>query len=258
MNPVLKNGEKNICPWGGGDKELHTRQFLMKTLFKKFIDPKSINKLLDFGGSKGEFISDYFTNAKKYLFDLDNYEPIDKDIKKISSDELDKYDWDFIQCCHTLEHVSSPMEIINRLISFMKTGSYLYIELPYESNIINKNIGKEKVFIHEHINFFSVETLKYCFSRPDFIILENKVINQCNLFGQSQCIQCLVKKVEPSDSVIITNVILNHLRHDNAVLRENCNKELKTGFIRKIFSIEKTNTHKIFKILGIKLKFKLK
>lgn len=117
-------------------------------------------------------------------------------------------------CCHVLEHVSYPMEIINKLVNLMIKGNYLYIEVPYEDywlpktikNWIKEQIKKQlisfglnyslqPVAIHEHINMFRKKTFKKIFKNKMFEIIYLRSDEDKNCSRINKTIKCLVKKV---------------------------------------------------------------
>ncbi len=125
---------------------------------------------------------------------------------------------------------------------------------------------KQPILIHEHISFFNPEVFEKCFSSSEFIILENKIVENSYLFGANKSVLCLVKMVEPSDSVMY----INSLRH----LIKDCQKELndrldkienktdyllnKTTFWENVFSVKREGNHIIIRIFGLKMKIKKK
>jgi len=64
--------------------------------------------VLDYGGDRGKYISDLFTHARKYVFDISEYEPVEEVIKIASFKLLQQQTFDFIYLCNTLEHLSNP------------------------------------------------------------------------------------------------------------------------------------------------------
>jgi len=163
----------------------------LANILKKNVDISEIKTVLDYGGDEGQFIPENLETAEKFVYEVSGIEPING-IKPISNEEeLKKYQWDFIMCCHVLEHVSYPMEILNKILSILKPGGYLYIELPNEP-IKNYSLGSfirrprnffkaisNKSLInlpqmHEHINFFSIKTLEHIFSNLGYEILDKE------------------------------------------------------------------------------------
>ncbi len=136
IEPTFNKFRQDYVTSGDAEKEFLSRIHNMKSMFKKYIDFDKIKSVLDYGGARGNYILKEFKNAQKFLYDVDVLEPTNDDTVKVSYEELGNHKFDFIQCCHVLEHVAYPMEIIKKLISLMKAGSYLFVEVPYENDLV--------------------------------------------------------------------------------------------------------------------------
>ncbi|MDD5020753.1 MAG: methyltransferase domain-containing protein [Endomicrobiaceae bacterium] len=199
---------------GHNINELNMRKHNLFDIFKNNIDISKIRSVLDFGGDRGQFIPDQLTNINKYVYEISDVNTVNG-VKKISKEaELLKYKYDLIMCCHVLEHVSYPMEIINKLINLMKKGNYLYIEVPYEDYWLPKTIKiwikeqikKQLIFlglnyplqpipIHEHMNMFRKQTFKKIFKSKKFNIIYLQLNEDKNISGVKKTIRCLVQKL---------------------------------------------------------------
>lgn len=135
-------------------------------------------------------------------------------MKKISNEiELLKYQYDLIMCCHVLEHVPYPMDIINKLVSLMGKGNYLYIEVPYEDYWVPQtvkgfikdrikriliffglNYSLQSIFIHEHMNMFREKTFKRIFKDKMFNLIYLQTVKEKAISGINKTIKCLVQK----------------------------------------------------------------
>lgn len=114
-----------------------------------------IYTILDYGGDEGQFIPRQFKLAKKYVFDISGanaYEGVEK-IGDFS--ELAGRKFDFVMCCHLLEHVSDPLQIISNIVDCVADNGYLYIEVPFETKFLRYS----NYPFSEHINFFTEETM---------------------------------------------------------------------------------------------------
>ena len=208
--PGFANWRNDYDIQNGFEKELFVRKSLMKNLFEKYVDYKKIENILDYGGARGEFIIDEFKNADKFVYDVDTTQPIKDDIKKISHDEMFDKKFDFIQCRHTLEHVSYPINIIEEIKSLLKVDGYLYIEVPFEDYPKIYIKDNKEIPIHEHINLFRKEVFEKIFNNPNFAILELNVLEQKALFGQTKIIVCLVKQISCSNEAILLNKLYSN------------------------------------------------
>ena len=105
----------------------------------------------DYGGDEGQFIPRQFHDVQRYVFDISGNKTVDG-VERIT--DIDKFrngKWNFVMCCHLLEHVANPREIIANMVSGAKVGGYIYIEVPFEENW---KVYSDYEF-HEHINFYS-------------------------------------------------------------------------------------------------------
>jgi SAM-dependent methyltransferase len=120
---------------------------------KDKVDFNKIETMLDLGGGTGNMIPDDFALSKKYVLDSSKKTPANG---VISIDDINSIGQvDFILCAHTLEHVSYPKDFLKFLISCVKENGLVYVEVPKEWRE-----NSEGYFFHEHINLFSMESLK--------------------------------------------------------------------------------------------------
>ncbi len=139
------------------DKEVERqRKNRLGAYLKENVNVENIRYFLDYGGDNGEFIPDEFNNAYRYVYDISGVDVVPGVCRIKSFDELKNYDWDLITCCHVLEHVSDPMQIVKIMTGLLHEGSYLYIEVPYEDWFKQYSY----IEINEHINFFCIRTME--------------------------------------------------------------------------------------------------
>jgi hypothetical protein len=204
--------------------ENKNRKGNLSEIVNKFIRPADIKNVLDFGGDQGQRIIDEFSHANRFVYDISGTNPLPGiyKIKNISESKQKKFD--FIMCCHVLEHVTFPIEIINQIKMFSHQNTIFYFEIPNDSplSIIKKKnlaidtikkilfsypnifsffynimyqIGKPlNVFqMHEHINHFSIESSKKMLSSQGFeiIYIGTKIIDL--LWTKGEIISCLAK-----------------------------------------------------------------
>lgn len=129
-----------------------SRKMFLEKLIKKHLIPEKITKVLDYGGDNGQFIPDCFSKAEKFVYEVSNV-PTIEGVSNISEEDIIKNcDFDFVMCCHVLEHVPYPAELIKKLCSYCKEAGYIYLEVPYEAIPFAGN------YIHEHISVYSTRT----------------------------------------------------------------------------------------------------
>lgn len=187
---------------GHNEEALIFRKENLARNLQEHADISSIKKVLDYGGDEGQFIPEILNNAERFVYEVSGVKPIEG-VKVISNEnELKNHQWDFVMCCHVLEHISYPAEFLKELVSLVKPGGYLYIEVPEEgmnisdyaiqSNLRGLLRRPRRLFeilsqrylqndsvsvypqMHEHINFFEVKTLEQIFTGSEYKILNTQ------------------------------------------------------------------------------------
>jgi hypothetical protein len=84
--------------------------------------------VVDFGGDEGQFFPE-IDIQKRLVIDVSN-KPLRKNVSRIPSLKHVVGKIDLIVAAHIAEHVNVPIEFFDDLISFLNSGSYLYVEVP--------------------------------------------------------------------------------------------------------------------------------
>lgn len=236
----------------------------MQSLLSKYADKNKIKTVLDYGGDSGQNIPSFFKESEKFVYDISGVKPIEG-VKAIKDVELHNKKWDFIMCNHVLEHVSDPLNIINEITDILADEGLLYIELPNDIPYINSflnNTKKQKVLIHEHMNFFTTKSLYKIFNKDNFIILDSRIVKQnSEYFGEIEILRILARKTQKSNQNLILNRLYNiESLYENLITQNEklLNEVQKERFSDKLFSKKITQNRKILKILGIKISRKIK
>ena len=133
-------------------------------LSKNFSNQKKIS-ILDYGGGDG-YLSKIVFELFKLITDkkitLSNYDPLFKpNFKKTS--------YDFIIISHVLEHIHKLENVLNLIKNISNKNTIIFIEVPDDRYIVFKKFFlNENVYLHYHVNYFSVESLKKLFSKFNF------------------------------------------------------------------------------------------
>jgi hypothetical protein len=143
---------------GKNELELSSRRLNLESILSNNVDLSSIKIVIDYGGDEGQFIPKNINPSRKIIFDPSN---------KIISPEFEKINnlenlplGDLIMCCHTLEHVSYPQELLKKLKALLSKNAFIYIELPLEvQNTLPLTSSEIPRKIHEHINTFTTQSL---------------------------------------------------------------------------------------------------
>lgn len=142
----------------------------IRALIERNIDINRIRWVLDYGGGRGDFIPASFIFAEKFVYDISGT-AVAPGIQRYTGQR--HIDWDFIQCCHCLEHVSEPDEFMRELLAQANTASYIYIEVP------NNDAPRSGAVWHEHINSFTERSLTILLERHNLQVRDQHTLNGC-------------------------------------------------------------------------------
>lgn len=170
FNKSLSGG--NSCP---------ERKNKLARFLEDSIDFGAMSQVLDFGGDKGQFIPDEFRQSECYVYDISGTEVLEG-IHLIKKPEtLSDYKWDFIMCCHVMEHLPDVQAYFGQLVSLMNDNTYLYVEVPYE-----RPGNMDFVYVHEHINMFGRKAFHELAQRNGLKVIKSAV--GCNIrFLMKRC-----------------------------------------------------------------------
>ena len=85
--------------------------------------------VIDYGGGDGVLISG-LTATRKAVCDLAPHAPV-AGIERLTPEEAGG-DWDLAVCAQMLEHVSDPEAHMRRLLSLVRPGGHIFVEVPNE------------------------------------------------------------------------------------------------------------------------------
>lgn len=169
---------------------------------ESFLKPlvKSKIKILDYGGDTGNNTPFKFKQNIIHIFDLSQKKSSHENIKIINKKNLLKK-YNLIILSNILEHVSFPVIILNEVKKLMDLNSILYIEVPLEklltkvwkTDIQNHQIYKNKIYWHEHINFFSKKSLNILLETVGLKIIKIKVLDVV-VYKRAQVVSIACKK----------------------------------------------------------------
>ena len=82
--------------------------------------------------------------------------------------------FDLITIRHVLEHVQSPLEALTLLRRAMRPGGLLHIEVP---DVVDVPASVSSLFHHEHLNYFTDDSLRGVLARAGFQVAEIEAAN---------------------------------------------------------------------------------
>ena len=172
----------------GSLKEKEKIDFIINSVKKYFKTKKSIN-IAEVGGFDGYALyklSKIFKVKKKLLIEPNK---LGSNIAKskgitVNNSYLDenlvnryKGNFDLVICKHVIEHVKDYKKFSSNLTRILSSNGILIIETP-DLNMIFKK-GLTRVFILQHLNYFSIISLKKIFEKLS--ILKFKTTSQENI-----------------------------------------------------------------------------
>lgn len=168
---VNQRGIHDIAEYYDSEYNKKMRRDMAWSVLDKYIDYSQILSIVDYGGNTGEMIPHELSCATCYVVEV---EPrvLPNGVRAVaSSGELDPVD--LVMCSHTLEHVSDIALVIEDIKTYMRPGSWFYIEVPYEQD---KDFGAGYGF-HEHINLYTPKCLESLMAKYGFTVNPVEVLN---------------------------------------------------------------------------------
>lgn len=120
-------------------------------------------RVLDWGGDSG--VNSLFRYKAKtlHIYDISGVPVCDEAIR-VSQEECRHHEYDLVACSQVLEHASYPLDMLNQLTHSLSPQTILYLEVPleviFQSREESRRLGEKKRHWHEHVNFFSPESLR--------------------------------------------------------------------------------------------------
>ncbi|MFN8847665.1 MAG: class I SAM-dependent methyltransferase [Bdellovibrionales bacterium] len=150
---------KNINDLISSKNVIYQRNTNLNLLLKSYVDINLIHNVIDWGGGRGEFIPEVLQEKKIWLLDISNEPTIKENYIRVTNPPTD-IQFDYVQVCHVLEHVASPLNFMTNVLKHVRPGGYIYIEVPQDrpnkdlAELVNSN-SEYFHHIHEHINLYS-------------------------------------------------------------------------------------------------------
>lgn len=142
-----------------------------------FLKPRLPAKpaILDWGGDTGINTPLLNDAGCVHIYDVSG-KPALRPAVAVDLDTVRQTRYDLITCIQVLEHVSFPADLIAGIVEHMRPDTLLYLEVPYEelmrSEPESTEVYRRKRHWHEHINFFSQESMRSMVTRAGLEILE--------------------------------------------------------------------------------------
>lgn len=135
--------------------------------------------ILDWGGDTG--VNTPFKGNPSntiHIHDISGVETFGR-FPKVSKQSAAQNSYDLIVCSNVLEHVPFPHKLLGEIKAIMRPNTILYLEVPFENLVKNYECGAnllaKKRHWHEHINFFSQNSLELLVSEAGLTLLSFQV-----------------------------------------------------------------------------------
>jgi len=143
------------------------RYSLINEIIDRNIDRTTISSVLDYGGDDGSFIPTRFLKAKKFVYDISGVNPT-LGVRAFDPRLNPNFKFDFIQCCHVLEHKSDPDSAIKDILRFSTKDTWLYWEVPnFDCPPIPGGV------FHEHLNIFNIRSLSALLNKFNLEVIDS-------------------------------------------------------------------------------------
>ena len=140
----------------------------------------STPSVLDWGGDTG--INTPLRDRARliHIYDISNKSTV-TGTQSVDLATVKQLKYDLIVCSQVLEHVSYPQDLICDIVSVMDSDTLLYLEVPHEelmqSSPRSKDLYNLKRHWHEHINFFSEDSIRLLVKHCGLTLKGLKYIN---------------------------------------------------------------------------------
>jgi hypothetical protein len=150
--------------------------------------------ILDWGGDTGN--NTPFRNRVDTFDVYDISEPrLVCGARSVSMEEAFSNKYGLIVCSHVLEHIPYPSDLLFDVSRCMAENSILYIEVPLEGIIVNSSadLHLKKKHWHEHINFYSEESIRRLTRNVGLDIIDLRKLNIASGVNSSYVFQIACK-----------------------------------------------------------------
>lgn len=120
-------------------------------------------RILDWGGDDGHNTPFLSTAESVHIYDISAVAPTPPAVA-VTAEESLAFEYDLIVLSNVLEHVPYPRRVLGDVLARASETTTIYVEVPYESlmraDIAPRARSAQKRHWHEHINFFSPESIR--------------------------------------------------------------------------------------------------
>jgi SAM-dependent methyltransferase len=170
---IFEPGYREINDHLGKSPEgIAARNQTLLNFFKPHINTQTVRRVLDFGGDQGQFIPTEF-QSEKYVYEISDVAVLEG-ITKISSKSSlhTSGEFDLIICSNVLEHLPYPSEALREMRAVATKDAFFFFDVPYDMP------GQHPTFFHEHINYFSINSMRALLKTNGFLVIKQAQIDK--------------------------------------------------------------------------------
>lgn len=134
-------------------------------------------RILDWGGDDGRNTPFRLSASRCDIVDISGKATLPGTLSVAPTEALAN-DYDLVVLSHVLEHLPSPLSLLEAVASLVHRGARLYIEVPHEKLMIelasndDSTAWRAKHHWHEHVNFFSKAALNALTTRAGLVVCQ--------------------------------------------------------------------------------------
>jgi hypothetical protein len=153
--------------------------------------------LLDWGGDTGR--NSPFQSASKpfHIYDISRAPPV-AGAAFVELCDIEKEAYDLIVCSNVLEHIPHPIDLLEEIAAYMTDQTILYLEMPFEAfmsaNRDNPDVLKSKKHWHEHVNFFTIQSLEALCHNAGLDIVHSQVLALPEMSAEASAFQLACRR----------------------------------------------------------------
>jgi SAM-dependent methyltransferase len=136
--------------------------------------------ILDWGGAAGHNTPLKSRAALHHVLDISG-RPLVHGARSVSADAARSQHYDLVVLSNVLEHVADPLALLQAAAEHVQGPGLLYLEVPFETTMraaeTDATAWRGKRHWHEHINFFSRESLRRLVTRAGLVARHETVIS---------------------------------------------------------------------------------
>jgi Methyltransferase domain len=157
---------------GYDEVEVRNRTGALATFLRRNLGSGQTRTILDYGGADGRFIPEI--PGRRFVFEVSDVDPIPGVTRIDSEADLGRYA--IVLLAHVIEHVPHPLDLVQKVASYVEPEGFLYIETPQEiadgeRDGLRRGSLCLDVGIHEHINSYCVPAVERLLDTAGFEVI---------------------------------------------------------------------------------------